>query len=244
MAYRPSFFLAIIGKVVRMLFLILFFQVIYMYTSVLSGWSFKEIFLLAITYLTVESVMIITFHRNLSYYLPDYLRKGDFDFLLTKPINLLFYTSFRIIDLMDSVSAVTIIYLWYYYISYYSLSLSFASSVLYIVFIFCAIVFVFSLLVVIASTAFWTINATGLGRFFENLIHTARFPTSIYRGFLSTLFLYIFPIGFVANVPSEVFLGKANPWYLGYALCFTFVFFFISQKIWNLALRRYSSASS
>ena len=244
MAYRPSFFLAVLGKTLRMLILILLFQVIYFNTPLLAGWKFEEIFLLIVTFLTIESIIIITFHRNLSYYLPYLIRKGEFDFLLTKPLNPLFHVSFRIIDLMDLTSALMVVYLWYYYFAHYASSISFLQILLYLVFIICALIFIFSLLVIIASSAFWTINATGLGRFFENLIRVGRFPTDIFRGIFSFLFLYIFPIGIVATVPSQILLGTVSWLYLFYLILFTAVLYLISQKVWHYALKHYSSASS
>lgn len=244
MAYRPSFILAIVGKAIRMLILILAFQVIYLNTPLLAGWKYEEIFLLIVTFLTIESIIILTFHRNLSYYLPDMLRNGQFDFLLTKPLNSLFYTSFRVVDLMDLTSFVLVIYLWYYYFTHYAPIFTIWQIVLYLGLIVCALIFVFSILVIIASTAFWTINTDGLGRLFENIVRIARFPTDVFRGIFSILFLYVFPIGIVATLPSKLLLGTINWYYLIYAVIFTGALFLISRKVWNHAINHYSSASS
>ncbi|PIY95502.1 MAG: hypothetical protein COY66_06580 [Candidatus Kerfeldbacteria bacterium CG_4_10_14_0_8_um_filter_42_10] len=244
MAYRPSFFLAVIGKTTRMLILILVFQVIYFNTPLLAGWEYKDIFLLAITYLTIESIIITTFHRNLSYYLPDLIKKGNFDFVLTKPLNPLFYSSFRIIDSMDLTSSFLVIFLWYHYFTHYAGTFSLLSLILYLLLLGLGLIFLFSLLVIIASSAFWTVNATGLGRFFEEIVRTGRFPTDVFKGAFSFLFLYVFPIALIATVPSKAFLGTIDWRYLAYLAVFTFIFTLISKRVWNHALRHYSSASS
>jgi len=194
--------------------------------------------------LTVESTILTTFHRNLSYYLPDLLKKGDFDFLLTKPLNPLFYSSFRIIDLMDLTSSSLVIFLWYYYFTHYASAFSFLSFILYLILLGFGLIFLFSLLVIFASSAFWTINATGLGRFFEDIIRTGRFPTDVFKGAFSFLFLYVFPIATIATVPSKAFLGTTNWPYYVYLVVFTFILTLISKKVWNYALKHYSSASS
>lgn len=244
MAYRPSFFLAVLGKTTRMLIYILMFQVIYFNTPLLAGWKYEEIFLLIVTFLTIETLVITTFHRNLAYYLPDLLKKGDFDFLLTKPLNPLFYSSFRIIDLMDLTSSLLVIYLWYYYFTHYAAAISVWQALLFIILMICSLIFIFSLLVIVASTAFWTINATGLGRFFEEIIRIGRFPTDIFRGIFSFLFLYVFPVGIVATVPAKAFLGLNSWYYFVYVLLFTGLLFWLGKKIWTHALKHYSSASS
>ena len=244
LAYRPSFWLAIIGKTTRALILILMFQVIYLNTPLLAGWKYEQIFLLIVTYLTVESIIIITFHRNLSYYLPNLIRRGNFDFLLTKPINSLFYTSFRVIDFMDLTSFSIVICLWYYYFTHLAPSFSGWQIVLYLILMICAVIFVFSLLTIIASTAFWTINSDGLGRFFENIVRIARFPTDIFRGALGFIVLYIFPLGIISTVPTKLLLGTTTWYYLLYVILFSMVLFAVSQKVWSLAIKHYSSASS
>jgi ABC-2 type transport system permease protein len=244
LAYRPSFFLAVIGKILRMALLLLFFNTLFQYTPLLAGWKYQDIFLLFTIYLTVESMMISTFHRNLSFYLPELLRKGSFDFLLTKPVSSLWYASFRVIDLMDLTSALFVIYLWIYYFVNFGESIGFVSLLFLVFWMGVALFFIYSLLVIISSTAFWTINATGIGRLFEDVVKIGRYPTNIFQGALHVIVLFIFPIGIIANLPADVLLHRGEWWYVGYALLFCGIIWLISRKIWQLAMRRYSSASS
>lgn len=244
LAFRPSFILAIIGKVARALILILMFQVIYFNTPLLAGWKYEEIFLLLVTFLTIESIIIITFHRNLSYYLPNLLRKGNFDFILTKPLSPLFQTSFRVIDFMDLASFTVVAYLWYYYFSHYAPAFSFGQIIFYLLLLVNALFFIFSLLTIIATSAFWTINTDGLGRLFENIIRIARFPTDIFRGLVGFIFLYLFPIGMISTVPSKFLIGTIKWYYLLYLILFNIFLFLASQKVWRFGLKHYSSASS
>lgn len=244
LAYRPSFYLAVIGKTLRMLLLIFTFRILYIHTPFLAGWSYPDVFLLTTTYLTVETLLAGTFHRNLSYYFPDLLRKGTFDFLLTKPVNTLFFTSFRIIDFMDLASGTFVLILWYHYLTRFAPSITVSSILLYLLFFLFALVFLYSFLLIIASTAFWTINATGLGRFFEDLTRVARFPSDVFQGIPRLIIQFIFPIGIVATVPSQILLGVVQWPYLVYLTIFTVLLFLTSQQIWRFALKHYSSASS
>jgi ABC-2 type transport system permease protein len=114
MAYRPSFFLAVIGKTFRIAILLIFFKVIYLSIKNIAGWDFNEILALTATYLTVEFFAVITFHRNLFYQLPWLIRRGNLDFILTKPINPLFHTSFRVVDMFDLTSFAPVLFLWAY----------------------------------------------------------------------------------------------------------------------------------
>lgn len=244
MAYRPSFFLAVIGKICRMILVLIFFQVIYFNVSQIVGWDYKQIVLLVLTYISIESIAIVTFHRNLFYHFPDLLRKGTFDFIITKPVNTLFYTSFRIIDLMDLTSSFIIVFFWVYFLKKFSFNFSFESIILYILLVANALLFLFTLTLLVASLSFWTIMGTGLGRFFENVMRIARYPTDIFKGVFKFLLIYIIPISVIATVPVKTLLGFITWPYLIYAFGFTLILFLISLKFWNFALRHYTSASS
>lgn len=243
-AHRGSFFLAVLAKSLRMGLLLVFFQAIYLNVNMVAGWSFREIFLLVLSFLTSECLAIITFHRNLFYYFPKMLKSGDFDLVLAKPINPLFYSAFRVIDIMDLSSFAFVIFLWIYFFTHFPFAVSISTIFVYIFALSSGIIFLFSLTLFLASTCFWVLVGQGLGRFFEGVVRMARYPTNIFNGFLRTFFFYIFPIATIATVPARVLTGVIEIQYLIFAFVFSLILLFFSLKFWNFALRHYSSASS
>lgn len=243
-AYRPSFITAIIGKVLRMFLVIIFWQAIFYNIPNIKGWNFNAILILIASYLLVENIMVISFHRNLAYYLPNLIRKGEYDFILIKPINPLFYSSFRIIDFFDVFSGLAVVGLWIYIIFQVSLPLSWLAFLLYLLALVLALGFIYSLMVLLSSSTFWTITSQGIGRFFEEVIRTAQFPTDIFKGTLRTIFLFVFPIIGIATLPAKIFQGQINWHLLAYFAIFVIILVFISIKFWFWALKHYSSASS
>lgn len=244
LAYRPSFILAVIGKILRIGIILIFFQAIYFNIKSIAGWSFEQILFLTATFFTIEFIMSVTFHRNLCYYFPHLLRQGTFDFILAKPLNSLFYTSLRVIDFFDLTSFIPVIFLWWYIFSKFSNLLIFYNFFLYLLLLFNSLVFIFAISLLIASVNFWTITSTGIGRFFENLIKTARFPTDIFSGVLRIIFFYLIPISIITTIPTKTLLGILNFKIIIFAFCFSFVLLFISLKTWKYGLKHYSSASS
>lgn len=244
-AYPPSFFAAIIGKILRIGLTLVFFQAIYLHTSILAGWNYSEILVLAASYFSIEAIVLVTFHRNLIYWFPQRLRDGTFDGLLTKPISPLFYTSFKIIDAFDlTASSISVAILWWYIFSKQIISPTFFEAGLFIFLSAIAVIFVFSLLLIVASTAFWTITTTGAGRLFESVFRAARFPGDIFKGPAKIALLYILPIGLIISVPADVLRGKFVWPHIIYLFVFTAVLSIAAFKFWHFALRRYSSASS
>ncbi len=244
-AYPPSFFAAIIGKVLRIGLTLVFFQAIYLYTSILAGWNYSEILVLAASYFSIEAIVLVTFHRNLIYWFPQRLRDGTFDGLLTKPISPLFYTSFKVIDAFDiTASSISVALLWWYIFSEQIIVPSLFEVGLFLFLSAIAVIFVFSLLLIVASTAFWTIAATGAGRLFESVFRAARFPGDIFKGPAKIALLYILPIGLIISVPTDILRGKFIWPHISYLIIFTAILSLAAFRFWNYALRRYSSASS
>lgn len=244
-AYPPSFFAAIIGKVLRIGLTLVFFQAIYLHTSILAGWNYSDILVLTASYFTVEAVIITTFHRNLMFWLPARLQDGSFDFFLTKPISPLFQTSFKIIDAFDiTASSTSVILLWWYIFSKQIITPSFLEIGVFLILSAIAVIFVFSLLLIIASASFWTITATGTGRLFESVFRAARFPGDIFKGPARIALLYIVPVGLVVSAPADVLLGKFVWSHISFLIIFTAILSFTAFRFWNYALRHYSSASS
>lgn len=243
MAYRPSFLFAIVGKTLRVGVLLIFFKVLYLYTPFLGTYSSDAILVLIATYLTLEFLVAISFHRNLAYYLPAALRQGTFDLLLTKPINTLFHTSFRVIDFMDMISFFPVLVLWVVALGRAE-TITLGGIVLLVLFILLGYVFAFSFLLLLASSAFWTITATGVGRMYENILRLARYPSSVFQGGFRLLFFYIIPISAMTNIPAEALLGRAAAGAVLYFAVYTIVVFFAAVAFWKFAIRHYSSASS
>ncbi len=242
--YRLSFFTALIGKILRGLILIVFFYAIYLNIPAIGEWNFNEILVLIATYLTIEAIIVMTFHRNLFYYFPRDVKRGDFDFSLVKPVNTLFITSFKVFDVFDLFSHLPLIYFWYYIFVNTSLVFAWQNILLFILLLLNSVVFIYAITLIIASTSFWTINSTGLGRFFENLLQTSRYPTTIYSRGVKLGFDYILPITIIATFPSQVLLGQNNWPYFTFALFFSIILLVIAISFWRFALKHYSSASS
>ena len=241
MAYRTSFFLAVLGKTIRVAVIVIFFQAIFLNVKEIGGWKFEEVLLLYATFSLIDFLISVTFHRNLIYYLPDKIRKGEYDFRMVKPINLLFYTSFEVIDLMDLASIIPAFALLGY--AFWKIDFSFAplQFLLYGFLIINALIFLYALLVLLAATNFWAIQKTGLGRFYENVVRIARYPTDIYEKFWKILLVYVLPISIIAQVPAGGLLGKLSWPYLVYVLVFSVLFLVLAIRFWKFGLKRYTS---
>ena len=241
---RGTFFIGVFAKMLRAILVVVFFQAIFFHVKSFAGWDFNEILLLTTIYLTFEVIVIITFHRNLAYWFPDLLLRGEFDLTLIRPISPLFFVSFRIIDWFDVTSLPPVIFLWWYVFTQGGFVFTAFDFTLFLLFLFLGVMFYFGLMIFLAGVAFWTVNPQGVGRLMERVFMAAKYPVSAFTGHVRTVLLFILPVSLFATLPAEILLHRSDPWYLIFAFVIACAVFFGSLLFWKFAIKHYSSASN
>ena len=244
MAYRPHFYLMILGKIIRIGLLFLFFQAIFMKVDHIGPWSQNQVLLLFATFHLVDLIISITFQRNLAFHLPRRIQSGELDTRMVLPIRLLFFVSLEDIDLIDFFSFLPTLG----FLGYVLFRLDFAFSAfqffLYILLVANALVFLFAVVLMVASISFWTVQSYGLARIFDNLLRIGRYPLDIFEGPLKVMLVYVLPLVLVAQLPAEALLMPLAPRFILYGFIITLVFLFLALKFWRSGLKNYSSASA
>ena len=244
MAYRPHFFMMITGKVIRIALLFFFFQAIFLKVDRIGNWTYDQVLLLFATFHVVDYVMSITFHRNLASYLPNNIQTGELDARMVLPVNLLFLTSFEQVELMDFFSFLPSLGFLGYVLYRLDFSFSLGQTVLYVLLLSNALVFLYALVLIIATVSFWTTQSYGLGRIFDNLLKIGRYPLDIFEGFLKVVFVYFLPLVVVAQLPSQALLQTISPGFLAFAFFIAAVFLVAALSFWRIGVRSYLSAST
>ena len=244
MAYRPHFFMMITGKVIRIALLFFFFQAIFLKVDRIGQWNYNQVLLLFATFHVVDYVMSITFQRNLIQYLPRYVQSGEFDARMVLPVNLLFLASFEQQELMDFFSFIPSLGFLGYVLYRLAFSFTWAQTLLYLALLLNALVFLYALVLMIATVSFWTTQSYGLGRIFDNLLKIGRYPLDIFEGFLKVVFIYFLPLVLIAQVPSQALLQTLSPGFLVFAFFITAIFLTVALLLWRIGVKSYLSASS
>ena len=108
----------------------------------------------------------------------------------------------------------------------------------------------FSLMVVQATIAFWTIESLEvMNALTYGGVETAQFPLSIYPAWLRNFFIFIVPLGCVTYLPMLAVLDRPAPgdlpqWALATAPLMSLVFLFASFAAFRFGVRRYTSVGS
>lgn len=106
----------------------------------------------------------------------------------------------------------------------------------------------YGLLVLQATTAFWTVESLELWNIVTyGGVEAAQFPLTIYRDWFRRVFTWVVPLGCIAWLPGCALLGRleAGPrWWLVAAPGVGFVFLAASLAVWQVGVRHYTSTGS
>lgn len=210
------------------------------YSNVIAGWNQNDYLLLIssaslITYL--YHTFFIVSHENL----PEVILEGELDYTLLRPVNSFFYYAFNRIDFPSMINVFIALGVQIYILSSYSLS--FLNIVVFFVLILLATWLLFLINQTFIMTAFWKDRGGKFLAIPEYLSDLSSRPAPIYPRIIRYLLSWALPLLMAFNAPVLVIKGEYQWLEMGWYICFTIGFTFLTMFIWKKGLRKYQSAS-
>ncbi len=244
MGFQANFLLWIFVELLWFALQLGFNTVIYMHTDTIATWTKWQVVMLIGTSHFIQQLFQAFFLVNCAQ-LAELVHTGKMDFMLLLPVNTRFLVSLRHVDLGGFVSAASGLAVVLYAARQLQVSPTPAEMAGFAGLCAAAILIHYSLMFLMASISFWTVRAQGLVMAYYNLFSIARIPDAAFRGTARAIFTLAIPMLLVASVPVKLLLEKlTSPGELALMLAMSLVCFLLSNLVWSLALRRYSSASS
>lgn len=229
-----------LGKLVRFGFFLLLIQSIFIQRNDFLGYSKEETFLFFLTYNLVD-VLGTAFFRGIYVFKHD-ISRGNFDTLLIKPINPLFYILSRLTDILDFIFLIPIVFLLIQTILHIGSTIP--HIMLYILFVFVSMLIVLAIHVVTAALTIRNTESDNVIWLYRETMTLGRFPPEIFPPLVQFVFTFIIPIVVVVAFPTKILLGKLPPDIALTAIATGIVFFILSIQFWKKSIKKYSSASS
>ena len=221
-----------------------FMSVLYTQTESIAGWSRWQVVLLVGCSHFIQQVFTALFLTNITE-LSEHIRTGRLDFMLLLPVNTRFLLSVRKVDLGAWVNAASAVAVMFYALHKLGVRPTAAVAAGFLALCGCGLMVHYSLMFLLACISFWTVRAQSIVWGYYNLFNIARLPESAFRGMYKALFTWVFPVLLVANVPAKLLVGKLEgPATWAALVGMGAVCFLVSEWVWRLALRQYTSASS
>lgn len=220
---------------------ILTIKVFFYQTDHLGGWGYADVLLLLGIFNVLQGLIDFALRPNMSRLL-QHIRTGTFDHILTKPVDSMFYVSFRHLVFWRLIDVLLGIGLMIYALIEKHYMPSVLDAAMFIVSIGAALVLIYALWMMLMTTSFWVIRIDDLSFVFNSFFETTRFPISMYRSWLRIVLTYVLPAAFITSTPASSLLGKWNGMTTIASIILAGLFLWLSRRFWRYALRSYTSA--
>lgn len=234
------------GKLVRLLFFIVFITAIFRHVPSVAGYSLEQVALFFLTFNLVD-ILAQIFFRGI-YMIGRDIREGDMDFYLIQPINPLFRICSNLVDFLDLITLLPVLGLIAYVfpraLSSFSAGTLLVNGVWYSLLCFNGLVIAFSIHVLIASITVRTQQMENSIWMYRDLVSLGRFPIDIYTPFLRALLTFVLPIAVMVSYPTKALLGTLPPERIAGAFVLSGALLALALFAWSRALKHYSSTSS
>jgi ABC-2 type transport system permease protein len=244
MTFKGNFLLWIIFELLWFALQLSFIGVMYLHTETIAGWSKWQVVLLIGASHLIQQIFQAFFLINCTH-LSELVRTGKLDFLMMLPVNTRFIVSMRQLDFGAFVNAATSIAVMAYAAARLNLSPSLAQMGGFVFLAAAGVLVHYSLMFLLASISFWTVQAQGIVWAYYNLFNIARLPDAAFKGLFKVFFTFAIPMLLVSNVPVKVLVQKlSSPAEIALLLVMSLLCFGASELFWRVSVRRYTSASS
>jgi ABC-2 type transport system permease protein len=244
MQFKVNFLLWILVELLWFALQLTFIVLIYSHTNSIGDWSKWQVVFLMGTSTFIQQLFSALLLTNLVQ-VSELIRKGTLDFMLLLPVNTRFLISFRQIDLGGFVNAAVACAVMFYAGMQLNLSPTAGQIVGFLLLVLAGLLIHYSLLLMLASSSFWTVRAQGIVWGYYNLFNIARLPDAAFQGAFKAVFTFVLPMLLVANVPAKLVTEKLDsPFEMLLLVGMSGVLFVISEVVWRWSIRHYTSASS
>lgn len=240
--YRLDCIVGILSQGLTQIVEVVFIWIVFQNTNNLAGWDFKQMLLLY--GITLMSVGMTSFGFDATYDIgPKYIRDGEFDKFLLRPVHPLVsimgnskdVVSFGYIVLGLIVTITMLIEL--------AIPITFLLVIKIMFFVIIGGAILGGIQTIFSISSFWTYRSNEIVWTFSRMYTFAQYPIDIYSKFIKVLITYILPFSFIAYYPTMNYLG-INKYMIFLSPIVAIIIWIVAIKLWNWALSRYRSTGS
>jgi ABC-2 type transport system permease protein len=239
---RGSNLLFMLGKIIRLGVSLLFLFLIRENIDNFAGYTTDQLVVFFLTYQFIDLLSQV-FYRGV-YIFSNLVRSGEFDFLLSKPINPLFRSLTGKPDINDAFFLLPNLVVSLYIFSILDVTFTLQSLFWYLILLINSMLIVTAIHVLVLVVGILTTEVDGVIWIYRDLNSMGRFPVTIYMEPLRFILFFLVPIGAMITIPTEILLGLEPTYSALIASAVGITIFTLSLQIWKWALRQYSSTGS
>lgn len=238
--YDLDYILGIIAMFLKTAIGFCYLFLIFYYVDSLGSWNFHQmLFLYGLATLSF-SLWHCFFVNTLG--IPSYIRSGDFDSFLLKPVNPLLQILMEGFD-EDGWGELLLGLVTVFYAAS-KLEIIGARMLLLPLFAISGCLIFSAVSILLSSIAFFTIGSFDFTDNIEDFKEIAKYPMSIFGKKFSIFFTAIFPLAFASYYPALYLLKLDESFVPFLSFPIGVLFFFLAYQFWNFAMKRYSGSGT
>ncbi len=237
---KEAFAIFLFGKILRFGFFISFLYFLLSGSKTLAGYNTEQTIFFFLTFNLVDTISQFLYREV--YRFRPLIVSGNFDLVLTKPVNALFRSLAGGADVIDLLMIPPLIAA----ICFLGIKISpnFLLIVSFVALVLNGLLIATAFHIAVLSLGIITLEVDHTVMIYRDLLNLGRFPIDIYREPLRGILTYLVPIAIMITLPAKALIGLASLKGILVAFLIGSISFFVSVRLWNFALKKYTSASS
>lgn len=231
----------LLGKTIRFFIMFYFLYILVNETKTLAGFDIYEVIFFFATFSLVDIIPQLFLRET--YRFRNYVVRGFFDYILTKPMSPLFRSLFGGSDMLDVPQLLLSIGFLIFAGSHIG-PITFVGVFLYLLLLVNALVIAFSIHVFILGFGIITTDVDNGVMLYRDITRMGQIPVDVYQVPVNFFITFVLPVGIMMSFPVKALLGMLSLQYVVVSLLFAGVFLFGSLRFWRFAVSQYQSASS
>lgn len=242
LSYRFSAAVLLLGKAIRFILLIAFLMIIFSRTQLLGGYNLPQMVFFFLTFNLVSTVSQLFFRE--AYRFRPMVVRGNFDFVLVKPINPLFRVLAGGADVLDLITLPPLIAILVFTATKLGVEITPTNLSLYLLLVGSGLVIAAAFHVLVLTIGVLTTEVDNTIMLFRDLENMGRIPVDLYRQPIRAFLTFLVPVAVMITFPAKVIMGLLSPLWVVFSFALAAVFLWGTLRFWRFSLTRYSSASS
>jgi len=241
LANKAAVFIFVFGKSLRILLFTYFLSLIFKNSGYLGDFSRDQIIFFYLSFNLLDTFAQLFFREV--YRFRSIIINGNFDYILTKPVNPLIRVLVGGADVFDLIIGIILIVITVWF-GITRLHPSLLSGVSYLLLLGNGFLIAAAFHILVLSLGILIFSIDHLVMIYRDLTSLMRIPVDLYTEPLRSLLIFVIPLGVMFTFPAKALMGLLLPEALLLSLFSGLLVLAISLRIWHASLRFYQSASS
>lgn len=241
--YRASFIATLAVGSIQLVLSLIPVLLLYSYTDEINGWSQGDVIALSGMFQTSLALLAMFVQTNMNR-MSGYIRQGDLDLILVRPVSAQFYVTLRWIEPGEVFNALIGVIVIAIGLSRTGTVPSVWGMIQAVILTLCGLILLTCIWSATVYLAFWLTTVDPIPFLIRDVMDAGRFPVAFYPTAIRLFLTFIFPVGFATTFPVEALIGRGGWGIVLLGIALSAVGLVLLNAWWRYAVRFYSSASS